>query len=398
MRYLLLLLGLSVLSSSLFAQQNFQKDIVPLSIEYQPATTKKYQYRTDPDYIVEESYTNYHVPVDDEYTIILKVQQSTEGVRNIKTQRMSAADIARIDRDFVHRVNGYATPLYLQKDGLYYQVSYVLLHKFTPERMTYYAPPHLSFYYRYGERYYPGENIYIEGSDEIDYAVRHFYHGTTEVSGIRNDVLLKMYRDACYNREYGVTTPLSPLGTPNPQLQLTSTKTGQPLYRSCQHPIQSEYLYGIGLYKEFYMEGDKVFMSKLVSIDDIPIADYLSGSRNVTENLIFAANDSDLFTDALADNNGAPATARSLDDLMADGNTPRGVAAPSAAQKYEVVAQRKALPVIGGAKPAQKHKVSTGDTLYSISKQYNVSIDHLKELNQLLDNTIYIDQELIIKL
>lgn len=400
MKYLLLTISAFFVTQWVAAQPSFYKDVVALSIDYQPTTMKKFQYRTDADYIVEESYTNYHIPVDDEYTIILKVQQSTEGVRGVKTQKMTVNDIARVDRDFVHRVNGNATPLYLNKGGVYYQVSYVLLRHFTPKRMAYYAPPHLSFYFNYDERYYPGENVYIEGSDEIDYAVRHFFHGTTETHGIRNDVLLKMYRDACYNRDYGVTTPLSPVGNANPQLKVVSPKTGKPLYRSCQHPIQSEYLYGIGLYKEFYMEEDRVFKSELVSINDIPVADYLAGTRTVNEEaLIFAQLDDEMndSSSPLASNDDAPSGARTLDDLMADGNMPRGVTVPSAAKKYEVVAERNSLPVVGG-KVTQQHKVKTGDTLYSISKRYKVSIDTLKSLNKLEDNTIYIGQDLIIKL
>ncbi|MFI3306958.1 MAG: LysM peptidoglycan-binding domain-containing protein [Mycoplasmatota bacterium] len=40
--------------------------------------------------------------------------------------------------------------------------------------------------------------------------------------------------------------------------------------------------------------------------------------------------------------------------------------------------------------------VKTGDTLYSISKQYNVSVDELKNLNNLINNDIYPGQSLII--
>jgi flagellum-specific peptidoglycan hydrolase FlgJ len=42
------------------------------------------------------------------------------------------------------------------------------------------------------------------------------------------------------------------------------------------------------------------------------------------------------------------------------------------------------------------HIVQKGDTLYSISRQYNISIDVLKELNSLQDNTISIGQKLLI--
>lgn len=57
-------------------------------------------------------------------------------------------------------------------------------------------------------------------------------------------------------------------------------------------------------------------------------------------------------------------------------------------------------------KPSQKvvlrtsngkiHSVDVGDTLYSISRQYNVSVDEIKKYNDLGDNTIFKGQELII--
>lgn len=44
-----------------------------------------------------------------------------------------------------------------------------------------------------------------------------------------------------------------------------------------------------------------------------------------------------------------------------------------------------------------EHLVVKGDTLYSISKKYNISIDDLKKKNNLIENSISIDQILIIK-
>ena len=44
-----------------------------------------------------------------------------------------------------------------------------------------------------------------------------------------------------------------------------------------------------------------------------------------------------------------------------------------------------------------KHTVVKGDTLYSISKKYNVSVDELKSLNGLENNDLFIGQVLFIK-
>src|SRR5690606_3467211 len=43
------------------------------------------------------------------------------------------------------------------------------------------------------------------------------------------------------------------------------------------------------------------------------------------------------------------------------------------------------------------YTVAPGDTLYSISKRFNVSVDELMQLNYMRDNNIKVGQELIIR-
>ena len=44
----------------------------------------------------------------------------------------------------------------------------------------------------------------------------------------------------------------------------------------------------------------------------------------------------------------------------------------------------------------KKHYVKSGDTLYSISKKYQISLEELVEKNNIIDNIIFVGQELII--
>jgi len=48
-------------------------------------------------------------------------------------------------------------------------------------------------------------------------------------------------------------------------------------------------------------------------------------------------------------------------------------------------------------KNVSNHIVSKGDTLYSISKKYGLTVDELKKLNGLNSNNITIGQTLILK-
>jgi LysM repeat protein len=65
-------------------------------------------------------------------------------------------------------------------------------------------------------------------------------------------------------------------------------------------------------------------------------------------------------------------------------------------QKDPVVIEAPEKP--GPDQPATNiHIVSPGETLYSISKKYNVSVDFLKTKNGLADNTISIGQKLVVR-
>lgn len=46
--------------------------------------------------------------------------------------------------------------------------------------------------------------------------------------------------------------------------------------------------------------------------------------------------------------------------------------------------------------PQQKYKVKQGDNLHKISRQFNISIDQLKELNRLKHNRVYVGQVLLV--
>ncbi|MBL7870392.1 MAG: LysM peptidoglycan-binding domain-containing protein [Cyclobacteriaceae bacterium] len=67
------------------------------------------------------------------------------------------------------------------------------------------------------------------------------------------------------------------------------------------------------------------------------------------------------------------------------------------------VGQQLKVPYVPKAKPVQtttgdrKHKVAAGETLFSISRMYDVSVDELKAWNNLKDNALSPGQELIIK-
>lgn len=408
------------------AQLNYQGDVTSLLVDFDPSYMKKYEYNTHNNYIVEESYINYHIPLTAEKTLILKVQKSEQPATLSKYTKLKRKELQMTDYAFIERVNYKGNIVYLNVENKIYQVAYAIFKTMNKTEMVYYAPPHFSFQYSYQNDYFPGANIPFEGEKYSGYNVRHYYHGTTEVAGIQNDVLLKMYNDACYNREYGVTTPLSPVGEANPYLQTKSSNTGKSLYRSCQHPIQSEYLKGIGLYKEFYQEGEVVYSSELIAIDDIPINKYLllttsnqgfanqdtPNSGNDNGDLVFKSGKVPVKEAAVISENipgrkrGNPVNFQ--EKGVSQIKTPVETFVKKAAKKTiepnnkneiaSVTSKTAAnMLVIGPDTDTQTHIVQEGETLYRLSKMYNTTVPELKMINNLGDNTIITNQKLIVR-
>jgi LysM repeat protein len=69
-------------------------------------------------------------------------------------------------------------------------------------------------------------------------------------------------------------------------------------------------------------------------------------------------------------------------------------------ERYELYkldgSENPAAPVAINPSNQKVHFVRKGDTLYSISKTYGVTVDRLKQLNQLNDDNISIGQDLVI--
>ena len=63
----------------------------------------------------------------------------------------------------------------------------------------------------------------------------------------------------------------------------------------------------------------------------------------------------------------------------------------------EVLGKEYVAPVAQPVLKKKEYEVIKGDTMYSISKKFNISIDDLKSKNNISDNTISLGQVLIIE-
>ncbi len=409
MRVFTLTLLTLAIAQVIYAQNTFQKDIATMVINFDPSYMQKFDYTTDTDYIVEESHTNYHIPIDGEKTLILKVLKSASPISNLTAQQpkiLQRKDIKSLTKAFVSRVNTGATHVVLKiktADGIkMYAADYTIFRVLNEEYMSYFAPPHFSFFYDLKSEYNPGQTV-LNDDYQDNFATRFFFHGQTQVQGIENNVLLKMYNDACAKRPYGVTTPLSPKGENNLYKEAVSFKTGEKLYRSCQHPIQSEYLKGIGLYKEFYEEDGKVYSSNLTAIDGIPIQTYLKLVAPSLQSNEKRIEDASVMTEEpirTAIPNDYDEEATIFGAGQAKGLEEKSKVQPLVQAFIKKPEAKAAQPTTTAVKIVQQgmiHTVEKGETLYRLAKQYNTTVEKLKDLNSLTGNTILVKQELLVR-
>lgn len=62
--------------------------------------------------------------------------------------------------------------------------------------------------------------------------------------------------------------------------------------------------------------------------------------------------------------------------------------------KYRPIENQNARSITISSRNEEYYEVQKGDTLYSISKKYNILVEDLKQKNKLSDNTLYIGQKL----
>jgi LysM repeat protein len=97
--------------------------------------------------------------------------------------------------------------------------------------------------------------------------------------------------------------------------------------------------------------------------------------------------------------NGRTTTAKVVSRLPDTGSNEKLIAKISQSTYNDLAAtgKRFALELYPSSKPSTaeiKHEVIAGETLYSISKQYKVSIDEVKKWNQLEDDVLSLGQKL----
>ncbi len=383
---------------------------------------KKYTYEVDKAFILDDNHTAYHVQLDDERKLVLKVMKTEAGFKDINTNLTIVYDcqsVKGLQPNFVVGVNNGSSPVFVKDNGKYYPVSYAEYNVDNESFFSSFAPPHHSFVYEYTNVYNPLETLRPAALDALDYDTRNYYYSTEQERENYQFAYLQMYRDVCANRPYSIVTPRSGFGQENPYKfedentnpAITETSFGtKQIYRTCQHPVEVKHIKRIGVSERSYEEDGTTYTSKLVAINGVPLSTYLEthkyNSENTKKGLDLAEPvvwEYDLTKPVVnskyppkyiigspkLDNNTAKESAKGVENIPKTyntevTNTPKNTNNTIVLNVPEIKAE------------GITHTVEVGETLYSISKKYNISVLNIKIDNQLSENTIEIGQKLII--
>jgi LysM repeat protein len=385
---------------------------------------QQYDYQVDKEFILDDDHTAYHIHLDNERTLVLKVMKSEKSVRHIKSSLTTTYDcqsIKGIQPKFVIDVNSGGSPVFIEINGTYHKISMAEYNVDNDAFFSSFAPPNHSFVYEYNDDYDPLQTLRPVALDALDYETRNFYYSTEQEKTRQEFVYLQIYRDVCANRPYGIVTPLSGMGNENPfkytettslNNNLRNSNAPKQIYRSCQHPVEVKHIKNVGMAQRSYIEDEEVYMSKLVSIDGKPVEKYLEENRDFNAQNTAKSADlaSPLFWEynltKVVETNPRYAPEYTVGNPTVSVSTSKGAKRGSAANtptQYNTKMTKEPLsqPEVTLSVPkinlsGAKHIVAKGETLYSISKAYKISVLDIKTDNQLSENTIKIGQELII--
>ena len=413
---LLFILAVCAINYS-FASGNTTYNSITL-FDFDASCMQQYEYEVDQGFIIDDDHTAYHIRLDDERTLVLKVLNSTEGSSTIQTSFTVLHDcisVKGIQPQFVISVNNNNTPVFIKKGSLYYQVTTAEYNLDNSSFFSSFAPPHHSFVFEYHSNYDPVETLRPVALDALDYDTRTYYYSTEQEREANNFIYLQMYRDACPNRPYGLATPISDevkqsnndqttTSVSTTSTSNTTSKTGiKQVYRTCQYPVEVRHIKGIGTTERFYKENEKVYRSKLVSIDGVDLETYLQSHSFENENVHKSGNMQNEIVweyDLTKTPETSPYQPSYIvgfsGDVKTNSNTQLSSSNTEKGGAKETTSNSVTLSVPNIVIDGVKHTVQKGETLYSISQKYNVSVLDIKIDNQLSENTIEIGQELVI--
>lgn len=387
-------------------------------IDFDASCMKKFKYKVDKEFIIDDNHTDIHVYLDAERTLVLKIMDKDEVLTEAPAEEgvhFDCMSLKTIDESFVVGINAGSNVFYLversPQSAKYYRISFAEYAIENNHHLSSFGPPEHSFIYEFNHDYEPMENLFPVAFYGFDYDTRIYYFGMEHEKQRDEYVFLCIYRDVCASRPYGLATPKSAFGEENPykyadvykdsdlsHLDNGGVNPDKKVMRSCQHPVHWLYIRGLGFIRKYYEEDGNIYKSELVSVDGIPIDDYLQNTPKGISAVHHHHPEAELTWEHKQTSSvlvlGTSVTPKKVSyiDMPV---IPKPVKKPI--EKTPKIPAKPINVPKGRKGDFLVHVVRKGDTLYNISKRYNMKIEKIKQINQLTSNKILIGAELYIK-
>ncbi len=371
----------------------------------------KYQYKVE-NLSAYDYHIAYHIYTSTTEKVILNISMSSYGDVDA-TQLKATLPITKMNWNttLINEINSQSKLVHLvfKEDEIYksYQVSSAIYVQETAESLMY-SGPYYSYTFNKNKSYDPAVDLEGGKFEMYDEAIFMTSTEAEDKNCMRQFGFIKIIRETHPKNSFTMVA----------NSDFTKLQTNQ-IYETCQTALYVDYVENIGITEERTKNG-KI---SLVGINNQGIDNYIAQRCEIPDTYSTLAKPAD--TESIQ-----PTGKPGLNFNTRTDNTEKsGTATPATTSKtkpttvpivntnntttkseddYELIYDMigtitQPKPSLVASKPevntkgnARTHIVDNGETLYSISRKYNISVKSLQELNNLEDTAIFVTQELVL--
>jgi LysM repeat protein len=381
-------------------------------IKYDEAYMDKYQYKVE-NLSAHNFHNAFHIYTSNTERIILNMAMSSyQQLGNNKVQSIDEIDWSAA---LINEINNNLTTVYLvfNEDDIYqtYQVNNAIFVEESDHKLMY-SSPYYSFTFDKNKKYGVAEDLEPGTYDISDETIFMTGNGNSTTNCLNHYSFIKILKET---HPKGSFTMIS-------NSDFTSLHKDE-ILETCQSALYVDFAENIGIIEERTKNGKIT----LIGINEEPIAKYIAekcqvpleyniitpskaASINPTMNNILDKPELNSTTenDRNTEKSGIITTNRNISSTasitISDNTTTANTIDAEYELVYEMLSSHKVTPQNAEKSVStilkndtKQHIVDNGETLYSISKEYGVTIKQLQEINNLETPSIFVTQVLIIK-
>lgn len=361
-------------------------------VHHDEAYMDKYQYKVE-NLSSYDYHMAYHIYTSATEKIILNI--SMNSYRAVSTTTLKKTkEIKEINwnTSLIHEINNNLTNLHLVfKEGntnQQYKVSSAIYVQESENKLMY-AGPYYSYTFDKKKTYNPAEDLEAGKFPIYDEAIYMHSADVDDIRCIKQFSFIKIIKQTHPKNSFTMIA----------NDDFTKLKTSE-IYETSQSALSIDYLENIGIVEERTKNGS----IKLMAINNQRIEDYITLLCQPKTTETNSTNNSGLNFKTREDNTekSGALTLNIPEEYGNETSTNTSKNEPEYELIYTMIDDEIIPPilkakVISDSKGATNvHIVDNGETLYSISRKYNISVKELQTLNNIGDEGIYVTQKIIL--